>query len=92
MKCVIIWGRIMSIGWLTLSDEEKIPFQKRARDHIAKQQYMKECITDALLKDQGANCSRSYSSLVKATGDWCNRTTIVYIRSVFDQGWPKLID
>ena len=63
--------------WLTLTDEEKIPFQKRARDHIAKQQYMKECITDALRKDQGGNCSRSYSSLVKATGDWCNRTTIV---------------
>ena len=67
----------MKEQWLTLTDEEKIPFQKRARDHIAKQQYMKECITDALRKDQGGNCSRSYSSLVKATGDWCNRTTIV---------------
>jgi hypothetical protein len=48
--------------WLTLSDEEKMPFQKKARDHIGKQQYMKECITDALRKDQGGNCSRSYNS------------------------------
>ncbi len=54
-----------------------MPFQKKARDHLAKQQYMKECITDALRKDEGGNCCRSYDSLVKATGDWCNRTTIV---------------
>ena len=62
---------------------------------------MKECITDALRKQQGGNCSRSYASLakvsqiketsaltkfysvceplsqLKATGDWCSRTTII---------------
>ena len=38
---------------------------------------MKECITDALRKDNGGNCSRSYNSLVRATGDWCNRSTII---------------
>jgi hypothetical protein len=63
--------------WLTLSEEEKEPYEKRARDQMAKQQFMKESITDALKKDEGGNCSRSYSSLAKATSDWCNRSTIV---------------
>jgi hypothetical protein len=63
--------------WLTLSEEAKEPFAKKARDQMAKQQYMKESITDALRRDKGGNCSRSYSSLAKATGDWCNRSTIL---------------
>ncbi len=51
--------------WLTLDEEEKIPNEKQTRDHLAKQSLMKECITDALRKQQGGNCSRSYASLAK---------------------------
>jgi hypothetical protein len=51
--------------WLTLTDEEKIPFEKKKRDHMAKQGIMKECITNALRKEKGGNCSRSYASLAK---------------------------
>jgi hypothetical protein len=64
--------------WGSLSDDEKSPYEKKARDHLAKQQVMKECITDALRKSKGGNCSRSYNSLAKATGEWCNRTTIIH--------------
>jgi hypothetical protein len=34
----------------TLSDKEKEPFEKKKRDHLARQGAMKECITDALQK------------------------------------------
>ena len=51
--------------WLTLGDNEKEPFEKKTRDHLAKQGLMKECIVDALQKAKGGNCSRSYSSLAK---------------------------
>jgi hypothetical protein len=47
--------------------EEKIPFQKKQRDHMAKQSLMKESIADALQKDKGGNCVRSYASLAKVT-------------------------
>ncbi len=51
--------------WLTLGEDEKVPFKKKTRDHLAKQELMKECITDALQKAKGGNCSRSYTSLAK---------------------------
>jgi hypothetical protein len=55
--------------WLTLDEKEKIPYQKKARDHLAKQGLMTECITDALRKEAGGNCSRSYASLAKVIFD-----------------------
>jgi hypothetical protein len=51
--------------WITLSDKEKEPFEKKKRDHLARQGVMKECITDALQKQKGDNCVRSYASLAK---------------------------
>ncbi len=51
--------------WSTLSDKEKEPFEKRKRDHLARQGVMKECITDALQKQKGGNCVRSFASLAK---------------------------
>jgi hypothetical protein len=51
--------------WSTLSDKEKESFEKKKRDHLARQGVMKECITDALQKHQGDNCVRSYASLAK---------------------------
>jgi hypothetical protein len=51
--------------WDNLSDEDKIPFNKKARDHVAKQGIMQECITDALKKTKGGNCSRSFQSIAK---------------------------
>jgi hypothetical protein len=44
---------------------------------MAKQELMKECISDALQKHQGGNCMRSFASLAKATGEWCNKNTIM---------------
>jgi hypothetical protein len=41
--------------WSTLSDKEKEPFEKKKRDHLARQGVMNECITDALQKDKGGN-------------------------------------
>ena len=64
--------------WSTLTDEQKIPYEKKQRDHMAKQGIMRECVVDALKKAKGGNCSRSYASLAKATGDWCNRSTITH--------------
>ncbi len=51
--------------WTTMSDKEKEPFEKKKRDHLARQGVMKECITDALQKQMGGNCVRSYASLGK---------------------------
>jgi hypothetical protein len=51
--------------WLILPNEEQTPFEKKKRDHMAKQGTMRECITDALHKSEGGNCSRSYASLVE---------------------------
>jgi hypothetical protein len=51
--------------FLTLTTEEKIPYEKKVRDHMQKQDLMRECVTDALRKSQGGNCSRSYASLAK---------------------------
>jgi hypothetical protein len=42
-----------------------MPFEKKQRDHLAKQSLMKESITDALQKTKGGNCVRSYASLAK---------------------------
>jgi hypothetical protein len=51
--------------WATLTAEQKVPFEKKARDHMAKQALMKECITDALRKKTGGNCQRSFASIAK---------------------------
>ncbi len=55
------------VKWDNLSDEDKIPFNKKARDHVAKQEIMQECITDALKKTKGGNCSRSFQSIAKVS-------------------------
>jgi hypothetical protein len=55
----------LRLKWVNLTQEEKVPYEKQARDHLAKQELMKECITDALRKHQGGNCSRLYASLAK---------------------------
>ena len=55
----------LKLKWVNLTDDAKIPYEKQARDHLAKQSLMKECITDALRKQRGGNCSRSYASLAK---------------------------
>jgi hypothetical protein len=51
--------------WTSLPAEEKIPFEKKARDHMAKQALMQECITDALRKETGGNFQRSFASIAK---------------------------
>jgi hypothetical protein len=53
--------------WDNLSEEDKILFDKKARDHVAKQEIMQECITDALRKEKGGNCSRSFQSIAKVS-------------------------
>ncbi len=55
----------MKEKWLTLAEEAKVPYEKKARDHLAKQGLMTECITDALKKQKGGSCSRPYASLAK---------------------------
>ncbi len=56
--------------------EEREPYEKKARDHLAKQTVMKEGVVAALQKAQGGNCQRSYASVAKDVGDWCSSTTI----------------
>jgi hypothetical protein len=55
---------------------DRVPYEKKARDHLAKQSVMKEAVVSALQKDKGGNCSRSYASVAKDTGDWCSSQTI----------------
>jgi hypothetical protein len=57
--------------------KKNAPMKEKKRDHMAKQDFMKECISDALQKHEGGNCMRSFTSLAKATGDWCNKNTIM---------------
>ncbi len=59
-----------------MNETERIPYFKKARDHLAKQSIMKEAVVDALQKEKGGNCSRSYASVAKDTGDWCSSQTI----------------
>jgi hypothetical protein len=51
--------------WVSLTEDDKLPSEKKARDHMAKQALMKECITDALRKQTGGNRLRSYASIAK---------------------------
>ena len=51
--------------WQTLSEDEKIPYEKKTREHMMKHDIMRECVTDSLRKESGGNCSRSYASLAK---------------------------
>jgi hypothetical protein len=42
----------------------------------SKQKVTKEAVTHALQKGKGGNCSRSYASVAKSTGNWCSSQTI----------------
>ncbi len=68
--------KVYQLRWESVSQEEKVPFEKKARDHLAKQSVMKEAVVDALQKEKGENYQRSYASVAKATGDWCCSQTI----------------
>jgi hypothetical protein len=46
-------------------EDERVPFEKMQRDHLAKQSFMKESITDALSKQKGGNCVQSYARIAK---------------------------
>ena len=59
-----------------LSNDEKAPFEKLARDHQVKQALMAESIAETLQKKNGGNCLRSYRSIANATGNWCSHVTI----------------
>ena len=62
--------------WENVSAADREPYEKKARDHVAKQGVMKEAVIDALQKEKGGNCQRLYASVAKATGDWCSSETI----------------
>ena len=62
--------------WDDVPATEKEPYEKASRDHLGKQKVMQEAVTHALQKDKGGNCSRSYASVAKSTGDWCSSQTI----------------
>jgi hypothetical protein len=62
--------------WEDVSEEDRVPYEKKARDHLAKQSVMKEAVTHALQKEKEGNCLRSYASGAKDTGDWCSSQTI----------------
>jgi hypothetical protein len=62
--------------WENVSPADRVPHEKKARGHLAKQSVMKETVVNALQKDKGGNCSRSYASVAKDTGDWCSSQTI----------------
>jgi hypothetical protein len=51
--------------WKTLTEHEKIPFERKRREHMAKQELMKESVSDALIARKGGNSVRSYASLAK---------------------------
>jgi hypothetical protein len=53
-----------------------MPFEKKSRDHLAKQEIMQECITDALRKQEGGNCSRSFQSIAKVMIETCFNVTM----------------
>ncbi len=62
--------------WEGVAVLEREPYEKQSRDHLAKQNVMKEAVTHALQKEKGGNYSRSYASLAKSTGNWCSSQTI----------------
>jgi hypothetical protein len=62
--------------WEDVSPTDRVPYEKKARDQLAKQSVMKEAVVAALQKDKGGNCSRSYAGVAKDTGDWCSSQTI----------------
>ena len=68
---------ILKTKWETLSTEERVPYDKQARDHLARQGVISESVADAMRKDKGGSCSRSFLSVQQATGDWCGKNTIV---------------
>jgi hypothetical protein len=49
------------------------PYEKKARDHAARQKGAKEEIKDNLNR----NGRRSYASLEKAINQWCSKMTII---------------
>jgi hypothetical protein len=50
---------------LNSPQNRKFHSKKKARDHMAKQAMMQECITDSLRKQTGGNCQRSFASIAK---------------------------
>ncbi len=65
ITCLKLKKQNLKDKWATLTEEEKIPFEKMQRDHMAQQAHMKDAITDALSKQKGGNCVRSYASIAK---------------------------
>ncbi len=59
-----------------MSPADRVPYEKKARDHLAKQSVIKGAVVNALQKEKGGNCLRSYASVAKDTGDWCSSQTI----------------
>jgi hypothetical protein len=57
--------QILKNKWNTLTEEEKAPYEKKSRDHMARQSVISESIVDALKKQTGGNCSRSFGSVQK---------------------------
>ena len=65
---------ILKTKWEKLSTEERVPYDKQARDHLARQGVISESVADAMRKDKGGSCSRSFLSVQQATGIGVGRT------------------
>ncbi len=57
--------QILKDKWNMLTMEEKAPYEKKSRDHMARQSVISESIVDALKKQTGGSCSRSFGSVQK---------------------------
>jgi hypothetical protein len=68
--------QITKRAWTYLLEEDKVAYEKMARDHQARQPFIKECLVDALQKKKKGNCTRSFRSLEKATDAWLTHSTI----------------
>ena len=71
--------------WKTLGEVERQPFERKRREHMAKQELMQECITDALAKQKGGNCSRSYANLAKVRSAISCNVHLFYVRLLLFQ-------
>jgi hypothetical protein len=65
--------------WKTLGEVERQPFERKRREHMAKQELMQECISDALTKEKGRNCSRSYANLAKVRSAISYNVQLFYV-------------
>ncbi len=66
----------------TLGEVERQPFERKKREHMAKQELMQECISDALSKEKGGNCSRSYANLAKVRSAILCNVQLFYVTLV----------